>query len=119
MYWWQTIVVTCFLAGCTVTEPVAIITKNGQILRGTATASLSGGSFIVTDGPLSCSGTYDSMTGSTTISMKVLCSDGRTGLAMVTRDKGLQSGSGRVRLSDGTEADFVIGSGARILRQSD
>jgi hypothetical protein len=29
------------LAGCSVTLPVAVISKNGQILRGTATAGLA------------------------------------------------------------------------------
>lgn len=105
-------VVGGLLAGCSVTQPVAVITKSGQVLRGTTTASLAGGSFQATDGLLTCSGTYNAMTASPTLSVKVLCSDGRTGFAIVQRDAGGQSGSGRVRLNDGTEADFVFGSAA-------
>jgi hypothetical protein len=100
------------LGGCSVTVPVAVISKDGQVPRGTTTASLSGGSFQATDGKLTCSGTYDSLSQSVTINAKVLCSDGRTGLVIATRDRGGQSGSGRIRMTDGTEADFVFGNSA-------
>jgi hypothetical protein len=100
------------LSGCSVTVPVAVISKDGQILRGTTTASLAGGEFHATDGKLTCGGTYDVNSGSITLNAKVTCSDGRTGFVIATRDRGGQSGSGRVRLSDGTEADFVFGNAA-------
>jgi hypothetical protein len=74
------------LGGCSVTVPVAVISKDGQVLRGTTTASLSGGTFQATDGKLTCSGTYDSLSQSVTINAKVLCSDGRTGFVIATRD---------------------------------
>jgi hypothetical protein len=35
---------TC-LTGCAVTEPVVVIGKDGQTLKGTATGALSGGRF--------------------------------------------------------------------------
>jgi hypothetical protein len=47
-----------------------------------------------------------------TINAKVVCSDGRTGFVIATRDRGGQSGSGRIRMTDGTEADFVFGNSA-------
>jgi hypothetical protein len=100
------------LAGCSVTLPVAVISKDGQILRGTTTASLQGGEFHATDGKLTCSGTYDSLSQSVTINAKVICSDGRSGFVIATRDRGGQSGSGRIRMTDGTEADFVFGNAA-------
>jgi hypothetical protein len=112
MRFFPCLVAAILLGGCSVTAPVAVITKSGQILRGTATGTMSGGSFEATNGKLTCSGTYDPTTGSITLSAKVLCNDGRTGLAIVTRDRGLQSGSGRIRLSDGSEADFVFGPAA-------
>jgi hypothetical protein len=112
---WPIFLTVLLLCGCSVTQPVAVITKQGQILRGSTTADLSGGSFEATDGKLTCSGTYDPTTGSITLSVKVLCNDGRTGFAIVTRDRGLQSGSGRIRLSDGTEADFVFGPAAQAF----
>jgi hypothetical protein len=109
-----TVVLCCILlGGCSVTVPVAVISKNGQVLRGSTTASLlEGGTFQATDGKLTCSGTYDINSGSLTVNGKVLCNDGRTGFVMATRERGGQAGSGRVRLNDGTEADFVFGNAA-------
>jgi hypothetical protein len=69
------------LAGCAITEPVAVVSKGipGGILRGTTTASLSGGSFSVSNGLLTCGGDYNALDTSPTISIPVLCSDGRKG----------------------------------------
>jgi hypothetical protein len=106
------VVLGAALGGCAVTLPVAVISKNGQILRGTTTASLEGGTFEATDGKLTCSGTYDALSQSVTLNAKVICNDGRTGFVIATRDRGGQRGSGRVRLSDGSEADFVFGNAA-------
>lgn len=107
------VVLAVSLAGCSVTEPVVVIGKNGQILRGTATADLSGGRFNVTDGKLTCAGSYDGYDTSTTISMPVHCNDGRKGMVIATRDAGGRSGSGRVRLDDGMDADFIFGPAAK------
>jgi len=112
---WPILAVVLLLIGCSVTQPVAVIGQKGLVLRGTATATLAGGSFEATNGKLTCAGTYDSTTGSITLNAKVLCNDGRTGFAIITRDKGLQSGSGRVRLNDGTEADFIFGPAAQAF----
>jgi hypothetical protein len=109
------IVMAPFLAACSVTQPVAVISKNGQILRGTATATMTGGTFMATDGKLTCSGSYDSLDMSITIHAKVTCNDGRTGFVMATRDASGLTGSGRVRLSDGTDADFIFGPAANAF----
>lgn len=100
------------LAGCAITQPVAVISKDGHIMRGTATASLTGGTFEATDGRLTCGGTYDALSSSLTLNAKVTCNDGRAGFVIINRDRGLQSGSGRLRLTDGMEADFVFGQSA-------
>jgi hypothetical protein len=107
----------CLLAaavvgGCAITEPVVVIDKNGEILRGTTTASLSGGSFNVTDGKLSYGGNYDALDTSPTISMPVLCSDGRRGIIIATRDNSGLSGAGTPRMTDGSEATFMFGRAA-------
>jgi hypothetical protein len=98
--------------GCTVTEPVVVIDREGRILRGTTTVALSGGSFNVTDGKLNCGGNYDALDTSPTISMPVLCSDGRRGIIIATRDKSGLSGSGTARMTDGSEATFMFGRAA-------
>ena len=66
----------------------------------------------MTDGDLTCGGNYDSLDQSTTISMPVLCSDGRRGIVIATRDDSGRSGSGNVRMDDGTEATFMFGPSA-------
>lgn len=111
------IVCICLVVtGCSVTVPVAVIGVRGSILRGTATAALNGrGSFSVSDGVLTCSGTYNSLDQSVTISIPVACNDGRKGIIIATRQADGLNGSGRVRLNDGTEADFVFGDAARAL----
>lgn len=105
------------LAGCgSITVPVAVISANGDVMRGTATAAMSGGEFraagALNGRPTTCAGTYDAMNTSLTISMPVLCNDGRKGFVIATRESNGVDGSGRVRLDDGTEADFVFGKAA-------
>src|SRR6516225_9421049 len=97
------------LAACAQTVPVAVIGQDGRILRGTNTASLAEGSFAVTDGRLTCGGSYDPHLHSQTISMPVRCSDGRYGIVRAIRDSTV-SGSGTVRLNDGYQADFLFGT---------
>jgi hypothetical protein len=105
------------LAGCgEITEPVAVISSNGDIMRGTATASLSGGVFQASGKmngkEVACGGDYNALDTSITITMPVHCSDGRKGFVIATRQSNGVDGSGRVRLNDGTEADFVFGKAA-------
>jgi len=102
------------VAGCSATIPVAVIGQHGEIMRGTNTVGLSEGSFSVTDGKVTCSGSYNALNDSRTITIPVLCSDGRRGIVTATRD-GPMSGGGKVRLSDGTEADFIFGEAARRI----
>jgi len=108
-------VLSLFIGACTTTVPVAVIGGDGLVLRGTATADMSGGTFQVTDGILTCAGSYDSWNLSVTINMLVHCSDGRKGMAIVTREASGIAGSGRVRLNDGMEADFIFGEAARAF----
>ena len=100
------------LVSCAITEPVVVIGKDGQTLKGTATASLIGGQFSVTDGKLTCGGRYDSMSSSPTIEMQVLCSDGRKGIVVSTREPNGAAGHGTVKLNDGSEWTFIFGPGA-------
>lgn len=108
------LVVAAALAGCSRTVPVAVIHQDGTILRGVNTFSPAGGSFSVTDGKLTCAGSYDPFNTSPTITVPVVCNDGRTGIAISTRDTA-RSGGGKVRFSDGTEADFIFGEAANRI----
>lgn len=103
--------------GCSVTEPVAVISKEvpGGVMRGTTTASLSGGSFNVSSGALSCGGTYNALDTSPTLSIPVLCNDGRKGIITATREASGTSGGGHFSLTDGTTGDFMFGEAAARL----
>jgi clan AA aspartic protease (TIGR02281 family) len=106
------------LSACSsITVPVAVTgdALPGGILRGTATASLAGGSFNVSNGALSCGGTYDALDTSTTITMPVHCNDGRNGTVVSTRTS-YTSGYGNFILADGTDGRFVFGSAASTVR---
>jgi len=102
----------CF-GGCAtaVTVPVAVISQHGEIMRGTNTSALSGGSFSVTNGKITCSGSYNAVTDSKTLTIPILCTDGRTGIATAVRDTQF-SGGGKVRFSDGSEGNFIYGDAA-------
>jgi hypothetical protein len=100
-----------------ITVPVAVVSKGipGGIMRGTNTASLSEASFNVSNGTLSCGGSYNPLDTSLTITMTVLCNDGRKGIVIATRDLNGTSGGGRFTLNDGTTGDFIFGEAAGKL----
>lgn len=100
------------LSACSTTIPVAVIGEDGRILTGTNNVSMTEGSFSVTDGLLTCSGSYNPMQQSKTISMPVICSDGRKGIIRAVRDT-TTSGSGTVTLNDGYKGDFLFGTAAQ------
>ncbi len=109
--------VSAFYSGCSTTWPVAVVSKGipGGVMRGTAIADVSGGSFNVSNGTLSCGGTYNALDYSPTISVPVLCNDGRKGIMTVTRDASGMSGGGHFILTDGTTGDFIFGAAAEKL----
>jgi hypothetical protein len=76
---------------------------------------LGDGSFSVSNGSLTCAGNYNSLNTSPTISIPVLCNDGRKGIVTVTRDNSGLSGGGHFTLTDGTTGDFMFGTAAASL----
>lgn len=110
------VIFTSFLlSACSTTLPVAVIDSSGNVLRGSVTASMQGSSFSVSGAGRTCAGSYNGMDSSPTISLPVQCSDGKRGIAIVTRDACLCSGSGRIRMQDGSEADFIFGKAAEAF----
>jgi hypothetical protein len=95
----------------TATIPVAVIGQDGRVLSGVNIVSLTEASFSISDGKLTCAGSYDPLQKSQTISMPVLCNDGRKGVVRAIRDS-YKSGSGTFRLNDGYHGDFVFGKAA-------
>ena len=78
-------------------------------MRGSNTVSGLDASFEVSDGKFSCAGSYSLGNPSATITIPVLCNDGRKGLVTATRDYGGMSGGGRFTLNDGATGDFIFG----------
>jgi clan AA aspartic protease (TIGR02281 family) len=105
-------------SSCAVTEPVVVIGPNGDIFRGMTTAALSGGSFGVTNGKITCSGTYNALDLSPIITIPTKCSDGRTGVVTATREANGLSGMGSIAVSDGTNWRFGFGSDAAKVEQA-
>ena len=106
------VMVTMTMGCCACVEvsgPVTVFGENGQTLRGSYTATLSSGTFSVTDRKLTCSGTYNQWDTSATISMAVKCSDGRSGTVTATRNSSLRGGTGTVQMDDGSRATLVFG----------
>ena len=101
----------------TVLGPVAMIMPSGGILRGTAASVLAGYEFATADefavrgGMLECRGRSDTELRNPVASIIIGCSDGRSGIGRVVREN-IASGSGKIHMSDGTEASFVYGEAA-------
>ncbi len=98
------------IAGCSVSVPVSGYIGDDRAL-GQATATTSGpGTFeaYTVDG-LKCFGTYDDNSTAPTLSTKIECNDGRTGVLLITRTQQLTSGTAVGKLSDGTLGQFVFG----------
>jgi hypothetical protein len=99
------------LGGCSVTARLAVLGPNGEVLTGTATATLAGGTFSASDPRLSCTGQYDSLSMEKAVMVSAQCSDGRSGVGTAIRTSS-RSGHGAIRLNDGAEAKFIFGEEA-------
>jgi predicted small secreted protein len=104
------------VTACSNTIPVAVIGQDGKIFTGSNTYSLSEGSFSVTNGKITCAGSYNPLVQSSTISMPVTCDDGRKGIVRSIRDTS-SSGSGTFVLNDGYRGDFIFGPAAASFSQ--
>ena len=102
---------TALLSSCAATLPVVIISERDGTLRGTSTATRTEGSIRVSNERMSCTGSYDPLTETSTIGFVLQCSDGRRGFAVVTRTTPT-SGRGTVRMSDGSTGNLVFGEAA-------
>lgn len=101
------------LTSCgSITLPAAVRMNSGEVLMGTTTAALSGGTFSVSTptGHVVCTGNYDALDTSPTISAPVRCNDGRYGTITVTRAPSGRAGAGTVSLADGTSGTVAFGT---------
>lgn len=110
-------VVALGVAGCSETFPIVVMGKDvpGGTMRGQGEASLVGGTFQVSNSQFNCTGNYNAMDDSPTLAIPLVCSDGRRGMVMATRQRGGRSGGGTFTLSDGATGQFMFGDAARGL----
>ena len=105
--------IVCGLSACDVAYPVAVIGENGMVFRGSATNTfLEGGQFHATNGKSTCFGRYRQHSDIKTVSFPVHCNNGLRGIGTAFFESSV-SGSGFVTMSDGSQWQFIFGSGAR------
>ncbi len=101
------------LAGCAgeITAPVTGRLLDGTPIVGSATGKVTGeGTFSVQiPGGITCGGTYNAFDMSQRLILPVVCTDGRSGTAVVDRTRDGLSGSAVVTLTDGTVGRVVFG----------
>lgn len=103
------------LAACDVSYPVTVLGPNGTAFRGYASNTfLRGGSFYATNGGVQCTGRYTQHSDIRTVSFPVQCSNGLNGIGTAAFDSPA-SGSGLVRMSDGSQWQFIFGRQALSL----
>jgi hypothetical protein len=106
------------LPACAVTVPCAAKASNGMTFIGSATATMSSkpGSFtLYSASGLKCYGTYNQWNTNLTIQVPFYVSDGRHGLATVSRDGTGLNAIGVGRANDGTTFTFLMGDAMRQI----
>lgn len=111
----STLLLIIFTGGCSITVPVGVISQRGNVLTGSATATISTGNYNVSNGTLSCSGSFDPGPGDV-VPIRTMCNDGRSGSGQAIRDASKVAGRGTITLSDGETAEFIFGKPAEALR---
>ena len=106
-------------AGCAVTVPCAAKASNGMTFIGSATATMSSkpGSFtLYSANGLKCYGTYNQWDDNLTIQVPFYVSDGRHGVATVTRDGTGMNAIGVGQANDGTTFTFLMGAAMQQIQ---
>lgn len=99
------------LSGCgSITVPAAGLSSTGERFSGSATASVSAGTFEMTGTSGNrCKGTYDQFSTAKRLTVTFTCSGGQTGTIDLIRDNDLKGGEGTATFSDGTTATIQYG----------
>ncbi len=106
-------------AGCAVTVPCAAKASNGMTFIGSATATMSPkpGSFeLYSATGLRCYGTYNQWDYNLTIRVPFYVSDGRHGIATVSRDNTGRNAIGVGQANDGTTFTFLMGAAMQQIQ---
>ena len=100
------------LVGCS-TAPIYAKLDDGRLLQGSG----MNGHFLLRDlDGLSCEGEYPPVSLRTTLDLSLHCSDGRTGLVILTlNDPDFSTGYGRGKFSDGQKFEVFLGNVSQKL----
>ena len=107
------------LSACAVTVPCAAKASNGMTFIGSATATMSSkpGSFMLySANGLKCYGTYNQWDTNLTIQVPFYVSDGRHGVATVTRDGTGLNAIGVGQTNDGITFTFLMGAAMQQIQ---
>jgi hypothetical protein len=113
------IFVTLTCVGCTVTVPCAAKASNGMTFIGSATATMSSkpGTFeLYSANGLRCYGTYNQWDTNLMIRVPFYVSDGRRGIATVSRDNTGLNAIGVGQANDGTTFTFFMGAAIQQIQ---
>lgn len=95
--------------GQSTSGPFAVSMDGGLYLGTYSSTPPFAASFRVSNGPKSCRGAYNALTGSQDALFDVYCDDGRAGWADIVLDQSGRNGIGQLTLNDGTQGDIVFG----------
>ncbi|PRH87262.1 hypothetical protein C5L14_11550 [Labrys okinawensis] len=102
------------LPGTVKSLPVVVVSQGlGGTLHGSVRLEQTQGSYLVSKGKFSCTGSYALSGVRERIYVPILCSDGRKGTASVHNDPSLMSGTGSFTMSDGSTGEFAFGNDAK------
>ena len=101
-------VISLIMSSCTIVSiPITIVSNEGT-MRGVAKAGTKNVTFRVSNAKTVCRGSFNARSKAQTITMAVQCNDGRKEYATMTFDP--DTGQGKIRLSDGSEATIMMGN---------
>ncbi len=102
-------------AACDVSHPVAVVGLGNIVYKGSATATfLEGGCFQVSNGRTNCQGGFRPASQTATVTSPVSCSNGLSGVGMVTSETP-RAGGGEIVMQDGTRWRFIFGREALVV----
>ncbi|MGO4336516.1 hypothetical protein AB4037_16540 [Labrys sp. KB_33_2] len=96
--------------------PVVVASKGlGRVLHGSIRIEQIQGSYTVSKGTFSCSGSYTLSAVRGLMYVPILCSDGRKGTASVRNGPSRMSGTGSLTMNDGSTGEFAFGKDTKKL----
>lgn len=100
---------TVLMTACSITGNVAALSHGQRVMHGTYTATLTGAYYTLTNGRVTCTGAFNTNVNQDPAKVPMLCTDGRKGTAVITRQLNGYDGYGTLTFTDGEQIDIVFG----------